>query len=278
MLNSVRPIVIALCLTTAACATQAPVRPVATVVAPVATLAEVEAQAAEAEQLGVAIYVLDRAAWVATDVVKVLAGSHRIRGWLTDIDGENVQVTFFGRVDGQPPLALYRVTVGRNAKIVRAPEIFETPQPLTALQKAQEAAVSLARRAEFIHCTDTYNTVAIPRPAAGAPTWSVYLLAAMTDSNIIPAGGHYRFDMDASGSHILDRRAFTKACLPLDSGPGVESLMVSHLLDPTPTEIHVFISLLANKPLHVFAGRDWWEVNGGHIRYQARPTGPAKQK
>ena len=48
--------------------------------------------------------------------------------------------------------------------------------------------------------------------------------------------------------------------------------MITHLLDPSPTEIHVFISLQARKPLYVSTGRDSvWCVDGAHIAKMHEP-------
>ena len=51
--------------------------------------------------------------------------------------------------------------------------------------------------------------------SAGLPMWSVYLLTAMDHADVVPAGGRHRFDIDASGTHILSQRAFTKTCIAL---------------------------------------------------------------
>jgi hypothetical protein len=49
-----------------------------------------------------------------------------------------------------------------------------------------------------------------------------------------------------------------------------EALVVSHLLDPTPTEIHVFSVFAAKKPIYVITvtnDRIWAaEISGGQAR------------
>ena len=64
-------------------------------------------------------------------------------------------------------------------------------------------------------------------------------------------------------------RAFTKSCsaVPIDSPKAKDAkspiLTITHLLDPTPTEIHVFSSLVARMPVMVATGtRKIWAVDG----------------
>lgn len=249
---------------------------------PATSLAEVEARTAQAIQDGVALFVLDRAAWVASDALQALVAPARInqiRGWITDVDGDDVRVTFIGRPEGKPAEALYRFTVNSVGKVIGKADIFEPPQALSADQAAQAAAVHLATEASYTRCAERYNSVALARPAAGLPMWSVYMLPAMTDSDVIPVGGSHRFEIDASGTSILSQRAFTRSCIDLRRGSNVEALMITHLLDPTPTELHVFVSLMARKPLYVTAGSDLWKVEGPSIVYVNRieKTAPAKK-
>ena len=46
-------------------------------------------------------------------------------------------------------------------------------------------------------------------------------------------------------------------------------MVVTHLLDPLPTEIHVFTSLASSLPLVVGIRGRAWEVNGRQIRIVA---------
>ena len=69
----------------------------------------------------------------------------------------------------------------------------------------------------------------------------------------IPFGGHFRFEV--VDGKVVDHRAFTNSCLtmplqsPEEGAPA--GLMVSHILDETPTEIHVFSTYVAGLPIYV---------------------------
>lgn len=99
----------------------------------------------------------------------------------------------------------------------------------------------------FTCAAKPFNTVVLPPSSANAPV-SVYFLTPQTTNDAIPFGGHYEVDVDAAGRSSAVRR-FTNSCLAMPTHPNLpkgakpDSLVVSHLLDPTPTEIHVFSSL-----------------------------------
>ena len=70
----------------------------------------------------------------------------------------------------------------------------------------------------------------------------------------------------------LPPRRFTNTCLELPLPNAAQrremvALGVTHLLDPLPTEIHVFSSLAAKMPVAVGTsdGRTWW-VEGTAVR------------
>jgi hypothetical protein len=56
--------------------------------------------------------------------------------------------------------------------------------------------------------------------------------------------------------------------------------MVSHLLDPLPTEIHVFMALSAKQPVFVAIGDPprLWLVTGQGIAEIAMPSEPARRR
>jgi hypothetical protein len=82
-------------------------------------------------------------------------------------------------------------------------------------------------------------------------------------------GGAYRVETDWRGSRVLSKRAFSKACIPMPTGPDAASVVVTHLLDPHPTEIHVFLSLLSSQPIFVgtIENRLLWVVKAGDIAF-----------
>jgi hypothetical protein len=86
----------------------------------------------------------------------------------------------------------------------------------------------------------------------------------------LPLGGHYSVEVKPDGT-TGTVRAFTKACaeLPLSDEDGKgrpEALGITHLLDPTPTEIHVFSSLTGKIPIFVATSNGrLWRVDGSKI-------------
>ena len=68
-----------------------------------------------------------------------------------------------------------------------------------------------------------------------------------------PFGGHYRIDVKDGA--IVSQRAFARSCLemPVPKGQQPMAMAVMHLLDPIPTEIHVFNVYASGIPVIVIA-------------------------
>ena len=67
-------------------------------------------------------------------------------------------------------------------------------------------------------------------------------------------------------------RHFAKSCIsmPMNALPArgkPAAFVVTHLLDPTPTEIHVFTSIASKTPIMVMTATDgkMWSVNGNRV-------------
>ena len=113
----------------------------------------------------------------------------------------------------------------------------------------------------------------LPATDTSGGNWVVYLLPGTTKNNVVPLGGTYRIDV--SGSEVVGQRGFTRTCISLRTDPKAVSLMITHLLDPTPTEAHVFWSLWARKPMYVSTSPNGtiWAVDGSKIRLLERKAG-----
>jgi hypothetical protein len=92
----------------------------------------------------------------------------------------------------------------------------------------------------------------------------------------IPVGGAHRLELDATAQHLLSERGFTRSCLVLGDPTGNARgnakqrpvmLVASHLLDPVPTEIHVFWNLWSGIPLDIMTPPygTVWGISKGHI-------------
>lgn len=241
---------------------------------------EYRAAIERAERLGTGLYVHDSAAWRATDELArrhILEKDHRIGGWITAMSdtADAVIVTFVGEQDGAP-LALYRVTVPAGVgKLKLEFEALKPALPLTESERASFAARSLALDAlnrEEQRCADQYNTVVLPIRNGDEPLILVYLLAASAEPNVVVAGGHVRYSISPDGKKIEGQRKFTKSCMVLSTQDApnrkdVQAMMLTHLLDPTPTEIHVFLSRTYERPFFIGTAENQllWKVDGSGI-------------
>lgn len=81
----------------------------------------------------------------------------------------------------------------------------------------------------------------------------------------MPAGGAQRIEV--SDGKVVSHRAFTRSCLDLQTDPKAKGLVISHLMDPVPTEVHVFLSLSAHLPFFITTAPNGtgWVTEGGHI-------------
>jgi hypothetical protein len=229
--------------------------------------------------LGTSIYVHDSAASRATDELirrGFVDTDKRIRGWITAMNGsaDAVIVTFVGDVDGTPH-ALYRVSVP-PADAEPGFEVLKPAQSLTHVERALYAARTLAiadLKKQKDLCAETYNTVVLPLQRQGDPVILVYALAATDKPGVVVAGGHIRYSISADGARIEGQRTFTKSCMvmsPDDAADpkNVEAMVLTHLLDPVPTEIHVFLSRLHKRPFYIGTSMNQlvWKVDGSVIQ------------
>ena len=234
------------------------------------------------------LFAVDRAAWVATDDLRAKMPNFEsigLRGYVVERAGDALDVLFYGG-PADAPFAFYRARVERH-RIVSS-EVFpaDARPALTPFQRrlvaARDAAASSTRRRP---CAGTiFNTAVIPPPTADAPVL-VYLLTPQTRTGEYPFGGHYRLTVAADG-RVSNERAFTNSCLTMDPRRGVPAggaptaMVVTHLLDPVPTEIHVFNAITARMPVIVGIARPerLYEVTGERIRLVQRSPAPRSRK
>jgi hypothetical protein len=226
-----------------------------------------------AQTIGRAIYSDDEASARATDaMIAAHVSPESVIGWVTQARGDGrYDVTFVGGT-AEAAEARYVVHVTATAADV---ENIDPPRPLdaegAAMFRARGLAArsvkELAQKAGLELCASPYNAVVLPASLRGETGWLVYLLAATTDPNRKILTGHLRVHVSADGASILETAALSKSCLVVDGKPDVkaESLYVTHLLDPTPIETHVFTSLLYKLPLLVAAGGKNWVIDGDRI-------------
>lgn len=239
-------------------------------VAPITPLdAAAEAAALrEAEVLGQRLFRHDRAAAVATDEllkVRKFRRNRNLEGWVTEERGDQTVVTFVGRSKDGTTAAFYRVNIDATGSVVGEASILKDPEPLSGFEAAAARARTLGRAAPFQPCAQNYNTVVLPS-GSSEDDWQVYLLPGTTEHGIVPIGGTYRVAVNiVSGeTHV---RPYTRSCIQLQNEPRAVALAITHLLDPVPTEVHVFWSMWAEKAIYLTTPPhgSMWSVQGPKI-------------
>lgn len=228
-----------------------------------ASMAEPEAAAiGAAEAAGSRIWRHDRAAAVVSDALVARSPRDaRVRGWITEEGGDAIVVTF---VDATPA-ALYRATVAADGKLVGGLTAHDAPVALSPFEAGAAAARAAALASkDWPRCANSINTVVLPSAPGGASAWTVYLLPGTTRADTVPIGGTHRIETDDRGT-IVAQRPFTRTCVALQTDPRAVGLVISHLLDPTPTEAHVYWSLWAGKSLYVATERTTWAIESGKV-------------
>lgn len=228
--------------------------------------ADTAAALSRAERLGKAIFLQDLAAERATDAIRAkyraFGKDTRVRGWITEEHDGQYRVSY---IDATPAV-LYRIEMDADGTPAGEVQVLSEPAPLSAYETAAATARSLAMTAQVAPCAKTYNSVALPEDDG---RWAVYLLPATTLPNVVPLGGSHRLDI--ADGRITASRGFTRTCIQLGRTPSkrgvtVVGMMVTHLLDPTPTEVHVYWSLWARTPMYVATtDGQLWEIREGRI-------------
>ena len=224
-------------------------------------------------QRGRMLYDLDRAAWVGTDDMLERirdARSIGLRGYIVERDGEALSVIFFGGADAAP-VAFYRGRVVDGRVVDRDVFPAGARPALTPAQRRLAAVRAMAPLMDRRSCNEgALNTAVIPPESPDGPI-DLYLLTPQVRTGEFSFGGHSRFTIAADGS-VVSSRDFARSCLVFggERSPRperTEAMMVTHLLDPIPTEIHVFTSLSARLPVFVgTADQRVWAVEGDRIR------------
>jgi hypothetical protein len=228
------------------------------------------------QQRGRLLFEIDRAAWVGTDDMLAQiadAASSGMRGYLVEREGNGFAVIFFG---GPPdaPVAFYRGIVENRRVVSRQVFPADGRPALTPAQRRLADARDIIIRdvlRDLSFCARSSPNFAIIPPDAPDGPIDVYVLTPQEQTSVFPFGGHHRVRISASGQ-VLERRRFTNTCvnMPIRDQRGNQpvGLNISHLLDPIPTEIHVFLSIWTGLPLGVAtpASNRVWMIENERIR------------
>lgn len=238
----------------------APPRPVLT--GPPQPLSRAELGALDAAvQRGRLLGLIDRMGRFATqDMLSRISDPNAagITGWIAEPEGNGVAVTFYADTDAGP-VTVYRVTILGGRIVSRDVHIAAAARPpLNPIQARMAAARAATARLENRPCAgEDFNVFVVPPATADGPI-DVYQISPQTRRGFYFLGGHFKTSIAADGS-VAATRSFTNACLDTavaEPQPGTRPapIAVTHLLDPLPQEIHVFLSMWTGHPLVVVAG------------------------
>lgn len=214
-----------------------------------------QAAVARASERGALIYAYDQAAWHGTDdmfakLADAADAAEKIGGYVVDGPADAPRLVFFDKARTK---AVYVARFERGRLIEGKVLGPGDDASLSPLDLRMIAALTLARTAlaadkTVFTCADKpFNTVVLPPPTPDGPV-AVYFLTPQTSNDAIPFGGHFEVDVDVAG-HAGPVRRFSNACLAAPTHPKLPKggkatfFAITHQLDPTPTEVHVFSSL-----------------------------------
>jgi hypothetical protein len=213
----------------------------------------------EAIRRGELIYLYDQAAWHSTDTMledikdPAKAG---VRGWvIVPLELEfKFKAIYYGK-DEEGPFEIYSAVWDGAAISDRRVSKKSDKLRLTAEANRLVSASDAARKVEWKTCNKlSPNAVVLPRMNDDQPD-SVYILTPQPKADTYSFGGHSRFDV--KDGVIVGQRKFANTCLTMSKKDGkavseeTASFFVTHVLDDTPTEIHVFTMLTALVPIVV---------------------------
>jgi hypothetical protein len=256
---------------------------------PVATPAQASA-VAEAQRIGRDLYDFDQAAWGSTDALVAAMpdpGAAGVKGWIVERDADGPVAIYYG-LRGDKPYKLF--VAHMRGRSVTSSHIYKAGEDdaMAPIEQRMVAARAVAltpqtfARIGFQPCDSaSLNSVVLVPATVDAPV-SIYLLTPQTANDRYPFGGHYRVDIASDGS-ISGSRAFAKSCLAMSRATAPNgrpsAMIVTHLLEDQPTEIHVWLSLVANLPILVgtTTSRELWGVEKGKIQLLRALPEPASE-
>ena len=245
-----------------------------------------EAQAAANMARGDLLYAYDQSAWHVTDAaLKAIPKSsmNLLRGYIVTPTESGYRTTFYGGEAGSH-FRIYSAIWSSGS--ITQPELVavDKRQTVTADEERFIAARTLALGsiAGLTKCTDArLNSAVIPGTTPQDPI-SIYILTPPTKKDMIPMGGHHRLDI--KNGAVVAKRSFTRSCIDLEKPRASKkqgtpvAMMITHLLDPVPTEIHAFAVHSVGLPMFVSTPDGALysvELEGG--RAVAKKTGQLKR-
>lgn len=227
-----------------------------------------------ASDRGELLYVYDRAAWLGTDDFRDHYPSDltgQVGGYVVSGDQIRAELVFF---DKSKSKAVYRAAFAGGKLANNGPPAPDRTE-LSALEKqliwAKDKGLEAFVEAKVGLCADAKPNLAALSPERPGGPIIVYMMTPQTDLSKFPLGGHFSVEVGQDGS-VGKVRRFMNSCLEMkpDQVPkGAKPILfwTGHLLDPTPTEVHVFTSLASKMPIVVGTpNKRFWMVKGNSIQ------------
>ncbi len=238
----------------------APLLASASIVAAKPLSPELKAQMAANLARGDLLYEYDQTAWHTTDAMMLAVPDDlkkQLRGYVITPDGNDFRATYYG---GEPAQETIVYAATWDGKAIVRPVLHGTgPRPAVSDNVRRMIAARLVVIDSGIiqklgFCNDRSPNATVIPGATPADPISVYLMTPQTENGVWPLGGHHRIDV--KDGKVVGQRAFTKSCVSLGGGERpkgatVAMMMITHLLDPVPTEIHAFTVHTSGIPLGV---------------------------
>ena len=236
--------------------------------------AEYQMDVVKAEMFGAEIYSQDIAAWVVTDFLAskgVIDNDKRLRGWVTEhvedeSDFDRMRVSFIGEVSGEHKI-LYQVEAKSTVVLNETYKEFPSGIALSKTQLGMFNARQTALSSQFMRCSNSYNTAVVRFEDEVNSYNIVYVLAASSKVGDVVFGGNHRVTLNSDGDKIVENFPLSKSCLTMQKRDDVEALTISHIVEPTPNAVHVFLSMLHRTPIYVLTTENKiiWKVDGNKI-------------
>lgn len=217
-------------------------------------------------RIGLEMFRLDTAAWLATDaLLKAITPeeARTIRGWLIAPVEDGLRVRFYREGEPDPVPGWDVVMKDRIAgPVTPAPGTSLAPEELAQARAQATARANIGR----LRCSAQPNTVIMDDPDSDG--WLVWLLTPMPDNGAIPIGGHYRFRISADGGTVLQRDQLSNSCFFAERPPAnVRDAMLfyTQIVSRGPVETQVFLSIQNQLTLVIMAGDRYFSVGGARI-------------
>ena len=203
---------------------------------------------------GEALYRYDQAAWHGTDAMLKAVKDPRkagVAGWIVnEVEGGH-EVVFYRPAQDSFEAVWSGVYDGK--KVRQKTEYAAGQRILTDMEVRMIGARGLPSGAEMQRCSaKPFNSVVMPT-GKGDGSLFVYYLVPQEKMEVVPFGGHYRYEV--KDGKVVDSRKFTNSCIALSNrgpdGSKPVATAISHALDKTPTEIHVFSMYALRIPVAV---------------------------